>query len=82
MAEAWREDPHAILRAQARAARPLEQLSADGLSRRELEVLRLLSAPAPLREIAAELFVSPNTLKSHCRSLYRKLGASSREQTV
>jgi len=33
-------------------------------------------------EIAAELFLSPHTIKSHQLSLYRKLGTSSRSQAV
>ena len=35
-----------------------------------------------LREIAQSLYVSQNTVKTHTRSIYRKLGASSREQAV
>jgi Bacterial regulatory proteins, luxR family len=33
---------------------------------------------ASLRELSAELFVTPNTLKTHLRAIYRKLGAESR----
>ena len=44
--------------------------------------MRLLPAPASLRELAAELFVTPNTLKTHLRAIYRKLGAESREEAV
>jgi LuxR family transcriptional regulator, maltose regulon positive regulatory protein len=39
-------------------------------------------APASLRELAADLFVTPNTLKTHLRAIYRKLGAESREEAV
>ena len=38
----------------------------------------MLPSPATLRELAASLFVTPNTLKTHLRSIYRKLGAESR----
>jgi LuxR family maltose regulon positive regulatory protein len=52
------------------------------LSRRELTVLAMLAGDASLREIAAELFVSPNTMKTHCRTIYRKLGVGSRGEAV
>jgi LuxR family maltose regulon positive regulatory protein len=48
----------------------------------ELEVLKRLPGGESIREIAASLFLSVNTIKTHLRSLYRKLGASSREQAV
>jgi LuxR family transcriptional regulator, maltose regulon positive regulatory protein len=54
----------------------------DELTDRELGVLRLLPSELSLREIGAELFVSLNTVKSHVRSIYLKLGAASREQAV
>ena len=52
------------------------------LSGRELTVLRLLSSRLTTTEIAGTLFVSPNTLKSHMKSIYRKLDASSRAEAV
>ena len=42
----------------------------------------MLPAPASPRELAADLFVTPNTLKAHLRTVYRKLGAESREEAV
>jgi len=45
-------------------------------------VLRLLASDLTQREIGAELYLSLNTIKSHTRSIFRKLGASSREQCV
>ena len=48
------------------------------LSGRELEVLRLLASRLTTTEIAGALFVSPNTLKSHMKNIYRKLDVSSR----
>lgn len=53
-----------------------------GLTRREQEVLRYLGTALTMTEIAQTLFVSQNTLKSHCQSLYRKLGATSRREAV
>jgi LuxR family maltose regulon positive regulatory protein len=54
----------------------------DELSEGELRVLRLLASSLTQREIGAELYLSLNTIKSHTRSIFRKLGASSREQAV
>jgi LuxR family maltose regulon positive regulatory protein len=52
------------------------------LSRRELAVLGLLPSMLSLREIATDLTVSVNTVKSHVRSIYTKLGVSSRRTAV
>jgi len=54
----------------------------DELSTRELEVLRYLATMLTAGEIAAELYVSVNTIKAHTRSIYRKLGASRRREAV
>ena len=54
----------------------------DELSEGELRVLRLLASNLTQREIGAELYLSLNTIKSHTRSIFRKLGASTREQAV
>ena len=47
-----------------------------------MRLLPLLTTHLSVPEIAAELFVSPNTAKTHAVSIYRKLGASSRGQAV
>ncbi len=49
-----------------------------GLSRRELEVVRLVAAGRTNREIAQELYVSPRTVDMHVRSILRRLGCRSR----
>lgn len=54
----------------------------QGLTDQELEVLRLLASERARPEIAASLHVSVNTVKSHLRSIYRKLSVSSREDAV
>jgi LuxR family maltose regulon positive regulatory protein len=54
----------------------------ENLTDREREVLRLLPSRLTVREIAAELYVSPNTLKFHLRAIYRKLGVASRTDAV
>ena len=51
-------------------------------SNAELAVLRLLAGDLSTREIGERLFVSPNTVRSHTRALYRKLGANSRSDAV
>ena len=52
------------------------------LSKREQRVLRYLPTRLTTREIASELYISMNTLKSHLKSIYRKLDASSRGDAV
>jgi LuxR family transcriptional regulator, maltose regulon positive regulatory protein len=52
------------------------------LSARELDVLALLPSLLNAREIADEFTVSVNTVKSHIRSIYAKLGVSSRREAV
>jgi LuxR family transcriptional regulator, maltose regulon positive regulatory protein len=68
-------------RGAVRAARRLGRLHEE-LTDRELSVLRALSGPATQRELGAELFLSINTVKGYTKSLYRKLGASSRSDAV
>jgi LuxR family maltose regulon positive regulatory protein len=54
----------------------------DSLTDRELEVLRRLRSDLSLREIAAELYISHNTIKSYTRAIYRKLGVTSRSAAI
>jgi LuxR family maltose regulon positive regulatory protein len=56
--------------------------TATALSERELAVLTMLPSLLPLVDIAADLTVSVNTVKSHVRSIYAKLGVSSRREAV
>jgi LuxR family transcriptional regulator, maltose regulon positive regulatory protein len=55
---------------------------ASALTAAELRLLPLLSTHLSLPEIAQEMFLSPNTIKSQAYSMYRKLGVSSRSQAV
>jgi LuxR family maltose regulon positive regulatory protein len=52
------------------------------LSDRELAVLRMLHSELSLREIGSELFLSLNTIKTHTRNIYLKLGAGGRDEAV
>lgn len=54
----------------------------DDLTDREIAVLRYLPSPMSQRDIANELFVSLNTVKTHCRAIYRKLGANDRKAAI
>jgi LuxR family transcriptional regulator, maltose regulon positive regulatory protein len=54
----------------------------DPVSKSELRVLRYLPTHLSAQEIAGELYVSPNTVKTHMRTLYAKLGAHSRAEAV
>ena len=63
------------------ASRPLPTvLPRAALSPREREVLALVAEGRSNKAIAAALFVSPNTVKTHVASLLDKLGAESRAQ--
>ncbi|NTU75591.1 MAG: response regulator transcription factor, partial [Anaerolineaceae bacterium] len=54
----------------------------ERLTERELEVLGLIAAGLSNAEIAARIYLSPNTLKAHTQSIYAKLDAHSRVQAV
>jgi two-component system response regulator DesR len=53
-----------------------------GLTPREQEVLELVATGATNREIAAELHLSPHTVKEHASALYKKLEARNRADAV
>jgi NarL family two-component system response regulator LiaR len=53
-----------------------------GMTARELEVLTLIARGLSNREIATQLFVSENTVKTHCARTFDKLGAARRTQAV
>jgi LuxR family transcriptional regulator, maltose regulon positive regulatory protein len=63
----------------------MAEVVADGgapLSERELEIVRYLPTPLSSTEIAAELYISLNTLKTHLGAIYRKLDARDRRDAV
>lgn len=53
-----------------------------GITARELEILALIARGLSNREIATQLFVSENTVKTHCARAFDKLGAARRTQAV
>jgi DNA-binding CsgD family transcriptional regulator len=53
-----------------------------GITPRELEILGLVAQGLSNREIAGKLFVSENTVKTHCSRAFEKLGARRRTQAV
>lgn len=53
-----------------------------GLSRRQQSVLEALAGTASRQAIANSLFISVNTVKSHLASIYKKLGTTSRAETL
>ena len=63
-------------------AGPVKQLLAEPLSERELDVLRLLRSDLDGRGIANELVVSLNTVRTHTKNIYAKLGVNSRRAAV
>lgn len=62
--------------------RPTRSHRGEELSERELAVLRLLSTRLSQREIGESLYISVNTVKTHIKSIFRKLGVSSRADAV
>jgi LuxR family transcriptional regulator, maltose regulon positive regulatory protein len=57
-------------------------LAVNELSQTELRVLRYLPTNLSRPDIARELYVSVNTVNTHMRNIYSKLGASSRTEAV
>jgi LuxR family maltose regulon positive regulatory protein len=69
-------------RAASPATRGAGSRLAEPLSSRELEVLPLIAEGLTNQEIAARLYLSLHTVKAHARTIYAKLGVSSRTQAV
>jgi LuxR family maltose regulon positive regulatory protein len=63
-------------------SRKRPQAGPGELSRRELAILRMLAGNLTERDIARELYLSHNTVHSHTKSIYRKLGVSSRAAAI
>jgi LuxR family maltose regulon positive regulatory protein len=74
--------PRGWVAVQQRAAGAAPPVIVERLSDREREVLRRVGEMLTTEEIAAELYISVNTVKSHLKTIFRKLGASDRRQAV
>ena len=70
------------LAALERSQRTRPRLGDGELTERELAVLRLLSGGLSEREVGRELYVSHSTVHTHTKSVYRKLGVSSRAEAL
>jgi len=70
------------LRARLGAERDPGTAGPSALTAAELRLLPLLSTHLTASEIAAELYLSPHTIKAEVKSIYRKLDASSRNQAI
>ncbi|MBM7773796.1 LuxR family maltose regulon positive regulatory protein [Actinokineospora baliensis] len=64
------------------SALPVDTATADPLTSRELELLLELPSMRTVDEIAESMFVSANTVKTHLRGIYRKLGVRQRRDAV
>jgi DNA-binding NarL/FixJ family response regulator len=79
-AQLWAERARVQLRASGQTARRRVADTRDQLTEQELQVAHLVAQGLSNREVAAQLFLSPRTIAAHLRSIFRKLGISSRTQ--
>ncbi len=71
---------------QQRQNRPMgldqETVKNAGLTKREMEVLRMLAEGLSNKEIASKLYISPRTVQTHLSNIFSKMGVSSRTEAV
>ena len=79
-AHPWADRARSELRASGETPRRRPPSSAEQLTPQELQVARLVAAGATSKETASQLFLSPRTIDAHLRSIYAKLGITSRSQ--
>ena len=65
-----------------RTHKPRDRSLDEELTERELAVLRLLVGELSAQQIAQSIYVAPSTVRTHIKSIYRKLGVSSRKEAV
>jgi LuxR family maltose regulon positive regulatory protein len=88
LAQAYRQvlEPDLVSRANSAAQRHIDGQAAplivERLSEREREVLEHVSTMLSTAEIANEMYISVNTVKTHLKSIYRKLAATHRGEAV
>lgn len=80
--KAFAEEKQARAGAQAESTRPVSPLLTEPLSRRELEVLRLLAEGFSNQEIGDRLFVALDTIKGHNRRIFEKLEVKRRTEAI
>jgi ATP/maltotriose-dependent transcriptional regulator MalT len=71
-----------VVEAPVEFVRDQEKVESLGITPRELEILRLIADGLSNKEIAARVFVSENTVKTHSSRVFDKLGARRRTQAV
>ncbi|MDK1360883.1 AAA family ATPase [Arthrobacter sp. zg-Y1219] len=79
-AEAFAARAARELRATGEHPRKRTAQPADALTAQEVHIARLVATGATSREVATELFLSPRTIDAHLRSIFRKVGITSRRQ--
>jgi DNA-binding NarL/FixJ family response regulator len=67
---------------QQKPGKQLPEQLPDGLTRREAEILTLIALGKTNPDIAAELFVSTHTVKSHINRIFAKTGSADRAAAV
>ncbi len=73
---------HNMLRRVLRSLNPNHQMPTDFLTDQELTVLRLIAQGMSNKDIAAQLHISLNTVKTHVKHIFAKLGVSDRTQAA
>jgi DNA-binding CsgD family transcriptional regulator len=79
-AELWAERARVELRASGQTARRRVADTRDQLTEQELQIAHFVAQGLSNREVAAQLFLSPRTIAAHLRSIFRKLGITSRTE--